>query len=90
MAALVRATSQGEALWPALTVVGFSFLYGIFHAAGPGHGKAVISAYLIGHDSRVKRGIAPAFAAALVQGLSAVLLVGGAGRAAGRVALRHR
>ncbi|EKE77772.1 nickel/cobalt transporter [Oceanibaculum indicum] len=75
MAALVRATSQGEALWPALTLIGVSFLYGIFHAAGPGHGKAVISAYLVGHDSRLKRGIALAFASSLVQGLSAVMLV---------------
>lgn len=75
MAGLVRATKQGDALWPALTLVGFSFLYGIFHAVGPGHGKAVISAYLIGHDSRLKRGIALAFASSLVQGLSAILLV---------------
>jgi ABC-type nickel/cobalt efflux system permease component RcnA len=75
MAGLVRATKQGDALWPALTLVGFSFLYGIFHAVGPGHGKAVISAYLVGHDSRLRRGIALAFASSLVQGLSAVLLV---------------
>ena len=75
MAALVRAVRQGDALWPALTLIGVSFLYGIFHAAGPGHGKAVISAYLVGHDSRLKRGIALAFASSLVQGLSAILLV---------------
>ncbi|MDM7946272.1 MAG: nickel/cobalt transporter [Oceanibaculum nanhaiense] len=75
MAVLVRAVRQGDALWPALTLIGVSFLYGIFHAAGPGHGKAVISAYLVGHDSRLKRGIALAFASSLVQGLSAILLV---------------
>jgi len=75
MAVLVRAVRQGDALWPAVTLIGVSFLYGIFHAAGPGHGKAVISAYLVGHDSRLRRGIALAFASSLVQGLSAVLLV---------------
>lgn len=53
-----------------------SLLYGIFHAVGPGHGKAVISAYLLANESAVRRGVLLAFLASLVQGLSAVLLVG--------------
>jgi ABC-type nickel/cobalt efflux system permease component RcnA len=53
-----------------------SLLYGIFHAVGPGHGKAVISAYLLANESAVRRGVVLAFLASLVQGLSAVLLVG--------------
>jgi nickel/cobalt exporter len=53
-----------------------SFLYGIFHAAGPGHGKAVISSYLIADDATMKRGIVLSFAAAIAQAVSAVALVG--------------
>jgi ABC-type nickel/cobalt efflux system permease component RcnA len=53
-----------------------SFLYGIFHAAGPGHGKAVISAYLLADGSTVPRGIALSAAAALAQALTAIALVG--------------
>lgn len=53
-----------------------SLLYGVFHAVGPGHGKAVISAYLLANESAVRRGVLLAFLASLVQGLSAVLLVG--------------
>ena len=56
-------------------LIGLSFLYGIFHAAGPGHGKVVISTYLLTHESRLKKGIALAFASSFVQGLSALLIV---------------
>ena len=52
-----------------------SLLYGIFHAAGPGHGKAVISSYLLATESAVKRGVALAFLSSFAQALSAILLV---------------
>ena len=45
MSATIRAAkSDGSAVW---TLLAISFAYGIFHAAGPGHGKAVISSYLV-------------------------------------------
>jgi ABC-type nickel/cobalt efflux system permease component RcnA len=55
----------------------FSFLYGVLHAAGPGHGKAVLTTYLLTHRSRLNRGIAMGTAAALLQGVTALLLVYG-------------
>ena len=57
------------------TLLLLSFLYGIFHAVGPGHGKAVISAYLLANERAVKRGIGLSFAASLAQAVSAILLV---------------
>ncbi|MEO3431276.1 nickel/cobalt transporter [Pelagibius sp. CAU 1746] len=75
LAVAVRAfKQQGSAAAGALILV--SLLYGVFHAVGPGHGKAVISAYLLANESAVRRGVLLAFLASLVQGLSAVLLVG--------------
>lgn len=53
-----------------------SFAYGVLHAAGPGHGKAVISSYVLANERTVKRGIALSFMAALFQAISAILLVG--------------
>jgi ABC-type nickel/cobalt efflux system permease component RcnA len=54
-----------------------SFLYGVLHAAGPGHGKAVLTTYLLTHRSRLNRGIAMGTSAALLQGVTALLLVYG-------------
>ncbi len=54
---------------------GLSFLYGIFHAAGPGHGKVVISSYMLANESELKQGIALSFATALMQSIVAVLFV---------------
>ncbi len=53
-----------------------SFGYGVLHAAGPGHGKAVISAYVLANERTVKRGIFLSFLAAFFQALSALIIVG--------------
>lgn len=52
-----------------------SFAYGVFHAAGPGHGKAVISAYVLSSGESTLRGVLLSFASAFVQALSAILIV---------------
>jgi len=71
--ALRAARQDGQAVWTLLLI---SFAYGIFHAAGPGHGKAVISSYLIANEETARRGILLAFASALLQALVAVAIVG--------------
>jgi nickel/cobalt transporter (NicO) family protein len=73
MSATIRAAkSDGSAVW---TLLGISFAYGIFHAAGPGHGKAVISSYLVANEETARRGIVLSFASALLQALVAVAIV---------------
>ena len=73
IAATVRAAkANGSAN---IALVGLSFAYGVFHAAGPGHGKAVISSYLFATDDTLKRGVALSFAFAAVQAVSAILIV---------------
>jgi ABC-type nickel/cobalt efflux system permease component RcnA len=57
-------------------LLGVSFVYGIFHAAGPGHGKAVISSYLVANEETCRRGIVLSFASALLQAFVAVAIVG--------------
>lgn len=71
--AIRAAKTDGSAAW---TLMGISFLYGVFHAAGPGHGKAVISSYLVANDETWKRGVVLSFASAILQALTAVAIVG--------------
>lgn len=74
MSSTIRAAkSDGSAVW---TLLAISFAYGIFHAAGPGHGKAVISSYLVANEETARRGIVLSFISALMQSLVAVLIVG--------------
>jgi nickel/cobalt transporter (NicO) family protein len=73
ISATIRAAkSDGSAVW---TLLAISFVYGIFHAAGPGHGKAVISSYLVANQETARRGIVLSFASALMQSLVAVVIV---------------
>lgn len=71
--AAATALKETGAVLP-LVLIGFA--YGVFHAAGPGHGKAVIAAYLVASDRALAKAAALSFAAALVQAVVAVLVVG--------------
>ncbi|WP_234684452.1 nickel/cobalt transporter [Bradyrhizobium monzae] len=74
MSSTIRAAkTDGSAVW---TLLFISFAYGIFHAAGPGHGKAVIASYLVANRETARRGIALSFASALMQSVVAILIVG--------------
>ena len=68
----IRKDSASTAAW---TLILLSFAYGIFHAAGPGHGKAVVSAWLLANERQLRRGVLIAFMAAIVQALTAITLV---------------
>lgn len=70
----VRAVKESpSALW---SLVGLAFAYGVFHAAGPGHGKAVIGAYVVANERAVRRGALIALGAAALQGALAFAIVG--------------
>lgn len=76
LAAAVREIKTGDPWFATLVLAGLSFAYGVLHAAGPGHGKAVISSYVLANEQTVRRGIALSFLAAAFQGLSALIVVG--------------
>ncbi|MDB5593511.1 MAG: high frequency lysogenization protein HflD [Hyphomicrobiales bacterium] len=76
MRASVRAIrADTSAVWGLLAL---AFAYGVFHAAGPGHGKAVLASYLVANERALRRGLVLAGLAALLQALVALVIVGGA------------
>jgi len=57
-------------------ILGLAFLYGVLHAVGPGHGKAVVASYFVANRARWTSGIVMGSLISLIQGATAVVLVG--------------
>jgi nickel/cobalt transporter (NicO) family protein len=73
LSGFIRASKEdGAAIWG---LFGISFLYGVFHAVGPGHGKAVISSYLVANEETWRRGVVMSFASAGIQSVVAIVVV---------------
>ena len=75
MSATLKAMRGPNAMAAGWTLMLLSFAYGVFHAAGPGHGKAVISTWLLATESELKRGVLISFMSAIIQALTAIVLV---------------
>ena len=76
LAGNVSELSRGFSPGAALSLTIGSFLYGVFHAVGPGHGKAIISSYVVATESQARRGVALAFLSSFFQAVTAIVLVG--------------
>lgn len=76
MAGALRSLNLQGSPAAAWTLASLSFLYGVFHAAGPGHGKIVVTSYLLADEKDVRRGVLIAFLSAFAQAVTAIALVG--------------
>lgn len=73
LSGFIRASKEdGAAMWE---LFGISFAYGVFHAVGPGHGKAVISSYLVANEETWRRGVVLSFVSAAIQSIVAIIVV---------------
>jgi nickel/cobalt exporter len=74
MAGEVKALHEdNSAIWG---LIGLSAAYGVFHAAGPGHGKALIASYMFANERALRRGLVLSLLAAILQALVAIALIG--------------
>jgi ABC-type nickel/cobalt efflux system permease component RcnA len=75
MAVLIRRVRETKSQGPLLLLILISFVYGVVHAAGPGHGKAVAMSYMVSRDSDVRGCVLLGNFIALFHGLSGIILV---------------
>lgn len=69
---LLKTEKSWETLWPLIMAC---FLYGVVHAAGPGHGKVVVFSYFISRRSNIKRGFLLGNLISLFHAVSGVVIV---------------
>jgi nickel/cobalt transporter (NicO) family protein len=67
-----RKTGSSAAL---LTILALAFLYGVVHAAGPGHGKSVVGSYFVANEARWASGFLMGGVISLMQGATAIAIV---------------
>lgn len=66
LAGAIRTLKAEGSVTAAWALISLSFLYGVFHAAGPGHGKAVLSTYLVTQPTALKKSLALAAASSFM------------------------
>ena len=71
----MNAIDSGKSLGAFFLGLAIAFVYGVFHAFGPGHGKFIIVSYFLGRDARVARGIVMAIQVAIVHVIAAIVIV---------------
>ncbi len=76
LATEVRAYKEQRALAPVLGLLLVSFLYGVAHAAGPGHGKMATAAFFGANRAGAAQGITMSALIGFIQALSAIVFVG--------------
>jgi ABC-type nickel/cobalt efflux system permease component RcnA len=72
----LRESGSEGSFTAAIAVLFASFLYGVLHAAGPGHGKMVVASYFTAKQAPLKTGILMGSVIAVTQAIVAISVVG--------------
>ncbi len=75
LAAMTRALKGSHSVSGLLLVIALALAYGVFHAAGPGHGKTIVSSFLLAHEGKLRHSFIIGYLVAVVHALSALAVV---------------
>ena len=70
----IKENSTGKAFWMFLF---FSFIYGIIHALGPGHGKTIVCSYFLNRPGKYFHGIIMGNFCSFIHSFSSVAIISG-------------
>jgi len=73
----VRDFNDEYSLGSALFVLGIAFIYGLIHAAGPGHGKALVALYFTANKSDYKKAFKMGYLISIIHAISALIFTFG-------------
>ena len=74
----LRAIKETHSFAAMLSLITAGFLYGVFHAIGPGHGKVIVASYMLANETTLKKGLFITVVSSLLQAVTAIVLVVGA------------
>ncbi|MBL0717015.1 MAG: hypothetical protein JJV89_03095 [Desulfosarcina sp.] len=72
---LLKQAKSGDSIRPLFFLVLTAFIYGVIHAAGPGHGKAIALSYILSQRPSYFNGLLFGNCIALFHGISGIIFV---------------
>ena len=75
MAGLIEQARSERRPGPILYLLLLAFCYGVLHAAGPGHGKAVVTSFILSQKRSLAGGLLLGNGVALAHGIAGIILV---------------
>jgi nickel/cobalt transporter (NicO) family protein len=69
---MLKTIDSGEVFGASMTILGIALVYGIIHALGPGHGKALVGLYFLKEGGSYQKALKMGYLIALVHALSAL------------------
>jgi ABC-type nickel/cobalt efflux system permease component RcnA len=73
----IRSLNDENSFSVSLLILGIAFLYGLVHAIGPGHGKALVALYFTSNKSNYKKAFKMGYLISIIHAISALIFTFG-------------
>ena len=77
IATTIKSIDNDHSIISIVTILGIAFLYGLIHAAGPGHGKALVGFYFVSNKSDYKKAFKMGYLISIIHAISALVFTFG-------------